>query len=141
MLAQRLKELRIRKKKTQQDIAKYLGLTRPAYTAYESGTRNPDYDTLIKIADYFDVSLDYLLGREERNKGSELQSIFPFDQVGISQHDFENLSTYQQEVLEWAVNVDGLFFKDKADNVLDMMERLEIAYEVDKVMKKRKKKE
>lgn len=66
MLAERLKKLRKTKKKTQQDVADYLGITRPAYTAYEQGNRNPDYDLLSKLANYFDVSTDYLLGREEK---------------------------------------------------------------------------
>ncbi|MGE7623552.1 helix-turn-helix domain-containing protein [Viridibacillus sp. NPDC096237] len=65
MLGSRLIYLRKQKGKTQQDIAKVIGITRPAYTAYETGKRNPDYDTLEKIADYYDVSTDYLLGRSD----------------------------------------------------------------------------
>lgn len=61
----RLTSLRKKKNKTQQELADYLGLTRPAYTAYERGNRSPDYDTLQKIADYFGVTTDYLLGRTE----------------------------------------------------------------------------
>ncbi|QDZ98944.1 XRE family transcriptional regulator [Lysinibacillus fusiformis] len=63
MLGVRLKYLRKSKNKTQQDIADVLGITRPAYTAYEQGKRNPDYGILEKIADYYNVSVDYLLGR------------------------------------------------------------------------------
>ena len=66
MLNIRLTTLRNSKNKTQQDIADYLGLTRPAYTAYERGTRNPDYVTLQKLADYYDVTTDYLLGRTDK---------------------------------------------------------------------------
>lgn len=65
MLGSRLSYLRKSKGKTQEDISKVLGVTRPAYTAYETGKRNPDYDTLEKIADYYDVSIDYLLGRTD----------------------------------------------------------------------------
>jgi Helix-turn-helix. len=65
LLSKRLSLLRKEKKKTQQEMADYLGITRPAYTAYETGNRHPDYDTLQKIADYFDVSVDYLLGRTD----------------------------------------------------------------------------
>jgi transcriptional regulator with XRE-family HTH domain len=64
-LAKRLSELRKENKKTQQQIADYLKITRPAYTAYESGNRQPDYDTLQKLADFFNTSTDYLLGRVE----------------------------------------------------------------------------
>lgn len=65
MLGSRLVSLRKSEGKTQEDISKILGVTRPAYTAYETGKRNPDYDTLEKIADYFGVSTDYLLGRSD----------------------------------------------------------------------------
>lgn len=139
MRGDRLKRLRTEKKITQSELGNIINVTKVSISGYENGNRSPDTDTLIKIADYFDVTTDYLLGREPKQAEPETNSLFPFDQVGISQGDFENLSTYQQEVLEWAVNADGLFFKNKSDNVLDMMERLEIAYEVDQVMKKRKK--
>lgn len=71
MLAARLKQLRTRKKRTQGEVAKVLGVTRPAYTAYETGKRNPDYETLQKIADYFEVSIDYLLGREAHQQNED----------------------------------------------------------------------
>ncbi len=62
MLGFRLMDLRKATGKTQAEIAAYLGITRPAYTAYESGRRQPDYATLRQIADYYKVTLDYLLG-------------------------------------------------------------------------------
>ena len=62
MDAFRLKELRKLKKATQDDVAKYLGISRPAYTAYEAGKREPDDETKIKLANYFNVTVDYLLG-------------------------------------------------------------------------------
>lgn len=71
MLNARLISLRKSKKKTQQDIADYLGLTRPAYTAYERGNRHPDYDTLQKLADYYEVTTDYLLGRSDNPRMNE----------------------------------------------------------------------
>ena len=72
MLAERLVMLRTQRKKTQQDMSDLLGITRPAYTAYESGSRKPDYDTLQKLADYFEVSVDFLLGR---SNGESTQSL------------------------------------------------------------------
>lgn len=58
-----LRQLREQRNLTQKDIAKYLGITRQAVASYESGKREPDYNVLKNIADYFDVSVDYLLGR------------------------------------------------------------------------------
>ena len=54
--------MRTEKGITQEEIANYLGFSRPTYTAYESGRRKPDQDTLVKIARYLNVSADYLLG-------------------------------------------------------------------------------
>lgn len=65
MLSKRLTELRKEKGVTQKDMSLLLGITRPAYTAYEMGKRKPDYETIIKLADYFNVTVDYLLGRTE----------------------------------------------------------------------------
>jgi len=67
VLSKRLKELRLKSKKTQKEIAIYLDITREAYTQYETGARNPDYETLKKLADYFGVTVDYLLGRDEQS--------------------------------------------------------------------------
>lgn len=59
----RLKELRQDNDLTQEELAKALNITRQALSNYENSDREPSYDLLIKIADYFDVTLDYLLCR------------------------------------------------------------------------------
>ncbi|MGI6777604.1 MAG: helix-turn-helix domain-containing protein [Acetivibrionales bacterium] len=58
-----LRKLREQKKLTQKDVAKHIGITRQAIAFYELGKREPDYNTLKRLADYFGVSIDYLLGR------------------------------------------------------------------------------
>jgi transcriptional regulator with XRE-family HTH domain len=58
-----LKHLREERHLSQKDIADYLGITRQAVASYELAKREPDYDVLRKLADYFGVSIDYLLGR------------------------------------------------------------------------------
>ncbi|MFZ5989269.1 MAG: helix-turn-helix domain-containing protein [Bacillota bacterium] len=58
-----LKQLREENRLSQKDIADYLGITRQAVASYELAKREPDYDVLKKLADYFGVSVDYLLGR------------------------------------------------------------------------------
>ena len=59
----RLKKLRKQKKISQLKLAMDLGLNQNTVSRYENMEREADYSTLIKIADYFDVSVDYLLGR------------------------------------------------------------------------------
>lgn len=62
-LTSRLYELRTRANKTQGEIAKEIGVARTTYACYESGQNEPDLKTLLKIADLYKVSLDYLAGR------------------------------------------------------------------------------
>lgn len=64
----RLKELRTSLKNTQGDIASIVGVTRAAYTNIENGRRQPDNVMLAKLAAYFDVSTDYLLGLTDEKK-------------------------------------------------------------------------
>ena len=63
--AEKLKRIRLKMNLTQKDVAEILGITRTAYANYEQGLREPDLLTLWKIADFFDVSVDYLLGRKD----------------------------------------------------------------------------
>lgn len=58
----RLKDLREDKDLYQEDIAKYLNITQPQYSLYESGIRAIPIELLIKLAKYYNVSLDYLTG-------------------------------------------------------------------------------
>ena len=61
----RLKELRKQQNISQLKLAMDLQLNQNAISRYETGLREADYSTLIKIADYFDVSIDYLLERTD----------------------------------------------------------------------------
>lgn len=62
-LALVLKELRKSKNLTQNEISKEINITQRAYSFYETGKREPNIDTLIKLADFYKVSLDYITGR------------------------------------------------------------------------------
>lgn len=64
----RLKELRKEKGNTQAEIAQIIGITRAAYTNIENGKREPDIDTVLKLASYFDVSTDYIYGLSNDKK-------------------------------------------------------------------------
>ena len=61
----RLKECRNRKNVTQKSVAQFLGIGERSYQNYEYGEREPSLATVIKLADYFNVSLDYLVGRSD----------------------------------------------------------------------------
>ncbi|MCT4606643.1 MAG: helix-turn-helix transcriptional regulator [Marinisporobacter sp.] len=62
---ERLKKLRKSKKLLQSDMAQKLEISQSAYSHYEKGIRIPDAITLNKLADIFDCTTDYLLGRTE----------------------------------------------------------------------------
>ena len=95
----RLQELRIKNNISQEKLAKHLGLVRSSICQYEKGKRIPDYQILSKIADYFNVTVDYLLGRDE---------IPPKDKV---------LSTDEKAILDLFNQVPA----DKQDLVLQMI--------------------
>lgn len=61
-----LKQLRTSKKLLQKDVAALLGIDRTTYAKYESGASEPNYETLLKLAEIFGVSTDYILGRDEK---------------------------------------------------------------------------
>ena len=67
----RLKELRKSRKISQLKLAVDLNMNQNTISRYETMKREADYETLIKFADYFNVSLDYLLGRCAEKKINE----------------------------------------------------------------------
>lgn len=64
----RLKEIRKNKKISQLKLALDLNMNQNTISRYENMERQADYETLVKFADYFGVSLDYLLGRVDIEK-------------------------------------------------------------------------
>ena len=63
-----LKNLRQSKKLTQGEVAKLINTTQTCYNYYEKEKRQPSIETLCKLADYYNVSLDYLIGRNFGNE-------------------------------------------------------------------------
>lgn len=68
MLGDRLVQLRKEKKMTQQAVADLLHISRGTYAQYEIERRVPEYATLERMADFYEVSLDYLVGRTDDKK-------------------------------------------------------------------------
>ena len=84
-----LKKLRMSRGMTQGDMAKVLNISRSCVANYESEKRQPDQAMIRRIADYFDVSIDFLLGRSsvkmtvtDSDKMLEIQQIGDFLDVG-----------------------------------------------------------
>lgn len=62
-LAKNLRNKRVNSKLTQEEVAKKLDISRTTYAGYEKGHHEPDIETLIKIANLFETSIDFLVGR------------------------------------------------------------------------------
>ena len=60
-----LRQIRKNHKSTQKQVAAAIDVTERNYQLYESGSQKPSFDVLIALADYFNVSLDYLVGRSD----------------------------------------------------------------------------
>ena len=93
-----LKSIRKQHKLTQAEIAKILDCSAQAYQRYEKEEREADYATLRKLADYFNTSIDYLLGRTELNT-SPIQWTEEEKAAGVGAHG-TNLSNDEWEWLE-----------------------------------------
>ncbi|OJG76515.1 hypothetical protein RV10_GL003652 [Enterococcus pallens] len=68
---------------TQAEVAQKIGVTRPAYTSYETGKREPAYENLISLAELFEVSTDYLLGKQSSNVAIEKKLREKTDAIAI----------------------------------------------------------
>ena len=63
-----LKKLRLQKKKTQLNVQLETGIEQALLSKYESGKRIPPTETLMVLADYYEVSMDYIMGRTDNPK-------------------------------------------------------------------------
>lgn len=107
-LGERLKSLRSDLNKTQDDVAKDIGITRAAYSHLENNRNEPDNTTLIKLASYFGVTVDYLLGKKQTPKWANEKDTsdlaeFLQNNAGSMTYKGENLTDDEKEKLEIAM--------------------------------------
>lgn len=94
LLGNRLSNLRKKTKFRQEDIAKKLGLGRTTYAMYEQGKREPDLEILTKLADIFNVSLDYLLTGKDHMNENKKENLFFFDMEGLTDEEIEDIKRH-----------------------------------------------
>ncbi|WP_076178653.1 helix-turn-helix domain-containing protein [Clostridium botulinum] len=127
MFGDRLKELREQKQLTQNEFASILGIGRTTLSHYELNNREPDFETLEKIANYFDVSIDYLVGRSNLKTFDEY--VFHNDFEALS----EKLESANPEVKKMVVNIlDKIFlsiFYAIDDNNVEFLTKLKKIYD------------
>jgi HTH-type transcriptional regulator, competence development regulator len=104
MFPDRLKSLRLQKKLTHQDMANFLGITRQGYSKYENGQSQPDIETINKLAQFFNVTTDYLLGRTDNPIPPEKDDI---------PEELNTLAKINQLIKEYGIEQMGFFDIEK----------------------------
>ena len=94
----RLKYLREESGKTQSEVAKFLGITNQAYSFIENGQRRLSSKMLEDLANYFDVSTDYILGRTiARTPGTDILGL---TEVGFNSNEYKTPTLKQKEQIK-----------------------------------------
>ena len=93
MFAQRLKKLRTEKQISQAELATVLNISNRTISMYEQGNSEPTIETLSKMADYFNVTTDYLIGRSD---GRTLENQEIHKSLGLTDESISTLSIFKQ---------------------------------------------
>ncbi len=98
ILGKRIKRLREKKNLNQLEFSKILNISNTTLSQYEAGNRTPSDEIKEKVADYFDVSVDYLLGRTEKcnseAKGSKNEDYYNFDVSNLPDEAIKQIEDY-----------------------------------------------
>lgn len=100
-----LKELRLARNLTQTKVARDINISRASYNNYELDKRQADYDTLLKLAKYFDTTVDYLISEKSTNSK---KFSYPFSDDGELYTLLSGLS--KSEVNDLKLFVDYLYY-------------------------------
>ena len=105
--ADRLKELRKEKGVTQRQMADLLGIAERNYQRYETGVVDPTASTAVKIADFFEVSVDYLIGRVNfwHNKEGHIVVRIPPNILGTTDEEIAEMEKRAKKKFERSVNI------------------------------------
>ncbi len=110
--AERLKQLRKEKGLTQEELALIISKNRSTVAGYETERKEPDHETLKKLADYFEISVDYLLGRTDIRTSTriETKAYHNLDVCGLSDEAIKQIEDYI-EFVKQKYNPDGTLKK------------------------------
>ena len=117
----RLKELRIGRGLTQQQLADEIKCTRQAYSRYELGEREPDYETLIMFANFYNVTTDYILGLSDKKNDITPERL---DNLGYDLTALENLSDNDIETIKNTLHVLISNLKKKGEKKIGFNEKM-----------------
>ena len=113
-----LKNVRLLKKLTQQEVANALNISVQAYSHYETGRREPDFNTLTRLANFFNVTTDYLLGKDikDNNKGVKIP-VLGVVPAGVPIEAIEEILEYEEITPEMAKSGEYFGLKVKGDSM------------------------
>lgn len=135
MIGKRIKELREKNNMTQKDLSKIIGVTDRSIGYYESGQRVPPPDILDKLAEFFSVSVDYIMGRTDNSN-------FKDSSIGAAKTGKRSDAKELQSLEEYIEQAKSLMFYGEIVDENDkkaILSALKAAYEV--VVRKNKEKE
>ncbi|EWG12713.1 helix-turn-helix domain-containing protein [Cytobacillus firmus] len=115
-LGSRLKKEREKRKWSQKEVAEKIGITNAVLSNYERDYRDPDTETLKRLADLYEVETDYLLGRPDRKKDI------------LRDKDEKDIAKRMEQIREDLTKVDGLSFQGEPlseEAVESLMEAME----------------
>lgn len=98
-LSTRLKQLRLDKRLRQEQVARLVGVSKGAISAYETDIRQPSYDVLIRLANLYRVSTDYLLGRTD-NRSLDISDLTAHEAAIVSEL-VASMTAKNQKLEEW----------------------------------------
>lgn len=135
--AERFKELRMEKHLTQQELANMFFLNKSSISRYEQGKQMPEIDLLQKFADFFGVSIDYLMGKTDiRN---------PYDKTNerpkLTRRDQREIEKILEETRKQLENAEGLMFDGKPatpEAIQSIIDSMRIGMEIAKQRNKEK---
>ena len=105
----KIKELRLRNKMKQKQLADMMNVASNTISTWEQGTREPSCEDLKKLADIFEVSLDYLMGRKNTNQNQSLT-----DEQEKLINEFNELNKPQQQMIREIISA---FFMQQAARI------------------------
>ncbi len=124
-----------------QDVAKDIGISRASLGYYENGDRKPDIEILMKLADYYHVSCDYLLGVSKVKKAdSTIQSIAL--KTGLSENVINKLCYYKERMTKFTDSLNIILkspnFENALSEVKKYMDAVKLTDELTKIRQKRR---
>lgn len=107
-----LKQLRLERQLTQAGLAQALDVAQTTVSSWERGEKSPDPDTLIRLANFYNVSVDYLLGRENKKETPSPASMLGKDAQKLLDMYGELSAENKDQVMRY---VTSIYYVDRAD--------------------------